>query len=97
MAVDPHKAHTFEVRKKVMFATDSGKGTSLLGVTRSSTIVAPAPVFQEVANNNYELLHEAVGGHYSINILFDSIALIFTKVVGSNLGAIQQLTTATMG
>ena len=60
-----------------MFATDSGKGSSLLGVT----------CFQEVANNNCELLHEAVGGHYSINILFDSIALIFTKVVSANLGA----------
>ena len=70
MAVDPHEAHTFESTKKVMFATASGKGTSLLGVTRSSTIVARAPCFQAVAIINYELLHEAVGGHYSINILF---------------------------
>ena len=45
MAFDLHKAHTFEFRKKVMFATASGKETNLLGVTRSSTIVARAPVF----------------------------------------------------
>ena len=69
MAVDSHKAHILESRKKVMFATAFGKGTSLLEVTRSSTIVARAPCFQEVANINYELLHEAVGGHYSINTL----------------------------
>ena len=64
MAVDSRKAHILESRKKVMFATAFGKGTSLLGVTRSSTIVARVPFFQEVANINYELLHEAVGGHF---------------------------------
>ena len=51
MAVDPYKAHTFESRKKVMFATASGKGTSLLDVTRSSTIVARAPVFSGGSHN----------------------------------------------
>ena len=44
MAVDPHEAHTLESRKKVMFAIAFGKGTNLLGVTRSSTIVARPPV-----------------------------------------------------
>ena len=60
MAVDPHKAHTFESRKKVMFATTFGRGTSLLGVTWSSTVVAQAPVFQEVTIINYKVLHEAL-------------------------------------
>ena len=58
------RAHILESRKNVMSATVFGKGTSLLGMTRSSTIVARAPCFQEVANINCELLHEAVCGHF---------------------------------
>ena len=66
MAVDSHNAHILESRKKVMFATAFGKETSLLGVTRSSTIVARAPCFQEVVNINCELLHTAVGGQFPL-------------------------------
>ena len=58
------------------------RGNQLAGVTRSSTIVAQAPSFQEVANINFELLHEAVGGHFP------------STCVSANLGAKQQPTTA---
>ena len=51
MAVDPHEAHTFESRKKVMFAIAFGKGTNLLGVTRSLEIVARLPVFSGCSHN----------------------------------------------
>ena len=99
MAVDPHEAHTLESRKKVMFATASGKGTSLLGVTRSSTIVARAPVFPGGSHRQLGTpARSAVGGHYSIN----TFLLYFRrsdlhKVESANPGAKQQPTTATLG
>ena len=60
MAVDPHEAHTLESRKEGDVRNSIWQGTSLLGVTRRSTIVARAPMFQEVARINYEVLHEAL-------------------------------------
>ena len=75
MVVHPREAHTLEGRKKVMSTTAFGKGTSLLEMIRSSTIVARAPVFSRGSHNHYELVHEAVGGHYSINTLFFIVSL----------------------
>ena len=89
MVVDRHEAHTLECRKEGDVRIPSGKGTSLLGVTRSST----------VAIINYELLDEALwaGIAPSTHCLLYFRRSDLHKVESANPGAKQQPTTATLG